>query len=672
MKKAFLFLIVLAIVLSNSCEKQKAIDISNMDRSVEPARDFYQFVNGNWLKTATIPETESRWGLFTELRDENKKSLQKLLANLASREHPQGTNAQKVGDFYRTGMDSNQVEKLGLTVLRNYFEKIQAIRDHEDMLVVAAAHQRFGSGSLFGVFVEGDFKDSDISAIYAFQGGLGMPDRDYYLKEGERFENYRSEYLKHLEKMFELMGDKTDVAEQNANKVMEIETQLAKASWTRVQIRDLAAWYNKRTFEKASKETPNIDWKKYFLNVGAGEPDYFVLAQPDFFQVVSDMLKKVGVNDWKIYLRWHLINAAAPYLNEVFVNQDFKFFQSVLHGTKELKPRWKRVSETTSGALGEALGQLYVEKYFPPEAKARANQMVNDLREAYRRRIEKLDWMSDETKKQAFAKLKKMEQKIGYPDKWRDYSELEIKRDAYVLNVLRANEFEHDRQMKKIGKPVDKTEWGIPPQTVNAYYHPLNNEIVFPAGILQPPFFNPDADDAVNYGSMGAVIGHEITHGFDDKGSQFDADGNMNNWWTEDDRKKFEEKAKVVEEQFGNYTVLDTVKVNGKLTLGENIADLGGVAVAYDALQMALEKKGRPGKIDGFTPEQRFFISYATVWRNLYRDDALLNLVKTDPHSPPNLRAVGPLSNIPAFFEAFDVQHGAPMRRPDSLLAEIW
>jgi putative endopeptidase len=672
MKKVFSFLIILAIALFNSCEKQSAIDISTMDRTVDPAQDFYQFVNGNWLKTATIPETESRWGLFTELRDENKKNLQKLLINLASKEHPLGTNAQKVGDFYRTGMDSNQVEKQGLSVLQSYFEKIEAVRNYEDVLRVAAAHQRFGAGSLFGVFVEGDFKKSDITAIYAFQGGLGMPDRDYYLKEGERFENYRAEYLKHLKKMFELLGDQAATAEQNANTVMEIETQLAKASWTRVQIRDLAAWYNKRTFAQTNKETPNIDWKKYFENVGAGEPEYFVLAQPDFFQVVSDMLKKVDVDDWKTYLRWHLINATAPYLNEEFVNQDFKYFQTVLRGTKELKPRWKRVAETTSGALGEALGQLYVEKYFPPEAKTKANQMVNELREAYRRRIENLDWMSEDTKEQAFTKLQKMVQKIGYPDKWRDYSALEIKRDAYVLNVIRANEFEHDRQMKKIGKPVDKTEWGIPPQTVNAYYHPLNNEIVFPAGILQPPFFNPNADDAINFGSMGAVIGHEITHGFDDKGSKFDSDGNMNNWWTDEDRKKFEEKAKVVEDQFNKYTVLDTVNVNGKLTLGENIADLGGVAVAYDALQIALEKKGRPGKIDRFTPEQRFFISYATVWRNLYRDDALLNLVKTDPHSPPNLRTSGPLSNSQAFFEAFNVQPGASMRRPDSLLAKIW
>lgn len=672
MKKYFLGLIVLTLLILVSCEKHRGIDLASMDKTADPTQDFYRYVNGNWLDNTSIPESESHWGITMELRDRNKEILHELLTDLAASDHPQGSNYQKVGDFYRTGMDSAQIEHDGLRPILPYFDEIEAIRNFDDVLKVAASHQRIGAGSLFGIFTEADFKDSNINTVYAFQGGLGMPDRDYYLKDDERFKNYQNEYLKHLKNIFKLLGEDSISATQAANTIMDIETRLAKASWTRVQLRDLQAWYNPRTFEEAKKETPNIDWKKHFELLGATELDQFIMAQPDFFKSLNSTLTAVSIDDWKTYLKWHLINFAAPYLSSDFVNQDFEFYQKILRGTEQLKPRWKRVAENTDGAIGEALGQVYVEKYFPPEAKAKANQMVTDLREAYHQRIQNLDWMSEETKQQAFAKLDKMVQKIGYPDKWRDYSKLEIKTDAYILNVIRANKFEFDRNIKKIGKPVDKTEWGMTPPTVNAYYHPLNNEVVFPAGILQPPLFDPEADDAVNYGAMGAIIGHEITHGFDDKGSLFDSDGNMTNWWTQEDKEKFEAKTKVVEEQFDNFTVLDSVNVNGKLTLGENIADQGGLAVAYDALQISLERKGNPGKIDGFTPEQRFFISYAAAWRGKYRDDALLNLVKTNPHSPPYFRAIGTLSNIPQFFEAFNVQPGDPMRRPDSLLAKVW
>ncbi len=666
-------LVCLLLVMFAGCSSEEpGLDLSNMDRSADPAQDFYRFANGAWLDKTPIPESESRWGIGSELRDRNKEALKVLLTQLTSAEHEAGSNAQKVADFYRTGMDSARIEEDGIAHLQPYFDEIAAIRNFDGVLKVVAIQQRLGAGALFQFLVVGDFKQSDINAAYAFQGGLGMPDRDYYTQDSERFQNYRTEYLTHLQKMFELLGDEQSAAEAAAQTVMRMETRLAKASWTRTQTRNLASWYNKRTLDEAKKETPNIDWGQHFELVAGAAPEYFVLAQPDFFKEASAMLTSVSIDDWKTYLRWHLINATAPYLSSELVNQDFHFFRTILRGTKELKPRWKRAAEATDGALGEALGQIYVEKHFPIEAKARANQMVTDLREAFRRRIESLEWMSDETKQQAFRKLEKMAQKIGYPDTWRDYSALEIEPDAYVLNVLRANQFEFDRNMKKIGNPVDKTEWGMTPPTVNAYFHPVNNEIVFPAGILQPPFFDAEADDAVNYGAMGAVIGHEITHGFDDQGSTFDADGNLTNWWTEDDRKQFETRASVIEEQFDSYTVLDTVNVNGKLTLGENIADLGGLAVAYDALQIALEKKGRPEKIAGFTPEQRFFLSFATAWRAKYRDDAMLNLVKTNPHSPPLYRATGPISNLPIFFEAFAVQPGDAMRRPDSLLAEIW
>ncbi len=667
-----LFSITLAFLVGCAPKENHGINPEFMDTSIDPAKDFYHYADGGWLKKNQIPPSESSWGTFAELRDRNKEKLHTLLTDLAATDHEAGTNAQKVGDSYRTGMDSATIEQQGITPIKPYLDEIDAIKSMNDVLKNSVEQQKHGGGPMFGVFVDGDFKNSKINAAYAYQGGLGLPDRDYYLDKGEKFENYRNEYLKHLQTMFGLLGEDAKKAEADANTVMQIETRLAKSSRTRVQLRDLAAMYNKRTPAQANKETPNINWNQYFTMLGASTVEYFVLGQPEFFKEVSSMLKEVSTDEWKTYLRWHLIKAAAPYLSSNFANPNFAFFRGVLLGVKEMKPRWKRVTEQIDDGLGEALGQLYAEKYFPSEAKTKANQMVDDLREAVKKRIQNLDWMSDKTKEKALEKLAKMTQKIGYPDKWRDYSALEIKRDAYVLNVVRANEFEFKRNVKKIGNPVDKAEWGMTPPTVNAYSNPLNNEIVFPAGILQPPFFDPKADEASNYGGMGAVIGHEISHEFDDQGNKFDADGNMNNWWTPEDKKKFDARAQVVVNQYDAYTVLDTVHVNGKLTLGENIADLAGTAVAYDALQLALTRNGRPGKIDGLTPEQRFFIAWANVWGGKTRNDALLNQVKTDPHSPLQLRAIGPLSDTQAFFDAFNVKPGDPMRRPDSLIAKIW
>jgi putative endopeptidase len=667
-------LIVVLVNLMAGCgkEAQHGIDRRNMDLTTDPAQDFYQFVNGGWLARTEIPDSESRWGVFDELRDTNKHLLHDLLSELSGQPHPPNSNAQRVADFYASGMDSLSIDALRLDPIKSYLADISAIANADDILRNVARQQRMGAGPLYSLMIEGDFKDSDISAFYVLQGGLGMPDRDYYLEPGERFEKYRDEYVTHLEKLSVLLGDTQAAAEAAAAAVMKMETRLARASKTSAEMRNYSLWYNKYTMAEANKLTPRVDWHGHLRELGIDNIEYFLIGQPDFIKAVSDMLADVSIADWQSYLRWHLINFAAPYLSSDFAEQDFHFFSRVLQGSKEMKPRWKRISEKTDASLGEALGQLYVEKYFPPAAKAKANQMVTDLRVAFRDRIRQLTWMSDETKQNAYAKLDRMVQKIGYPDKWRDYSRLTIEKDAYVLNVIRANAFEFDRNINKVGNPVDKTEWGMTPPTVNAYFHPLNNEIVFPAGILQPPFFDPKADDAVNYGGMGAVIGHEITHGFDDQGSRFDADGNMANWWTEKDRLEFDKRTKVVEEQFNGYTVLDSIPVNGKLTIGENIADLGGLAVAHDALRLALNRNGNPGIIDGFTPEQRFFISWATNWRNKSRDDALLNLVKTDPHTPGHLRAIGPVANMPVFFEAFKIPAGAPMRRPDSLLAKIW
>lgn len=665
--------VVVCMLLAFGCTKEKhGLDMANMDRAADPAQDFYQYVNGGWLAKTEIPESESRWGVFSEIRDQNKKQIRSLLQEVAHGNHEAGTNAQKVGDFYRTGMDSTKIEETGLAPLQPYLDDIDGIRTFEDVLSVVIGHQKLGSGALFAVFSEGDFKNSEMNTVYAFQSGLGMPDRDYYLNDDDRFKNYRTEYTTHLQKMFELMGGDSTTTQASAQTVMNIETRMAHASWSRVQLRNLESWYNKRSWAEGKKETPNIDWQKHFEKLGVNNVDYFVLAQPGFFKEINAMLTAVSIDDWQLYLRWHLINATAPYLSSEFVAQDFHFFRTVLRGVKQQKPRWKRITETANATLGEALGQLYAEKHFPPEAKEKANELVENLRAAFKTRIENLDWMGAETKKNAYKKLENLVQKIGYPDKWKNYSMLGIKDDIYVLNVIRTNEFEFDYDMKKVGKPVDKSEWGMTPQTVNAGFHPIKNTLTFPAGILQPPFFDPKVDDALNYGAIGAAIGHEISHGYDDQGSKFDMDGNLKNWWTEEDRKSFEAKTNVIVEQFNNYTVLDSVPVNGKLTLGENIGDQGGLAIAFDAFKIALKKKGSAGLIDGFTPEQRFFLSYGTIWRNKYRDDAMLNLVKTDPHSPPQYRVLGTLSTMPAFHEAFDVQPGDAMRRADSLTAKIW
>lgn len=662
----------LLFVIACSNGEKPAIDLSNMDVNTTPGQNFYQHVNGTWLKNTKIPESESRWGVSSELRDFNKEMLHAILEDLIKQDNPEGSNAYKVAQIYNTGMDTVKIEQQGIQPLQELFSEIEAISSREDLMKGFAALEKSGTSAFFSVWVDGDLQKSDIYAAYAWQGGLGMPNRDYYLEEGEKFENYRKEYADHLRKMFVLLGDDEETATKNADLVMELETTIAEASWPAAELRDWPKMYNKRTIEEANKETPGIDWGLHFSTSGIENLEYFVMAQPDFFAKLGELIQEVDVEDWKVYLKWHTINATAPYLSKDFKDQDFHFFRTVLRGVEEQKPRWKTLVETTDDLMGEALGQLYVEKHFPPEAKVKVNELVNNLRKAFRIRIEALDWMGEETKKTAFAKLEKMTQKLGYPDKWRDYSHLNIRNDAFVLNVMRAQIFEFDRQMNKIGKPVDKSEWNMSPPTVNAYFHPLNNEIVFPAGILQAPMFNPNADDAINYGAIGTVIGHEMTHGYDDSGSRFNAEGNMVEWWTEEDKKNFEERIKIVEEQFDDFVVLDSIHVNGKLTLGENIADLGGIAISFDALQMALNEKGRPEKIDGYTPEQRFFLSYAATWRNKQREDALLNQVKTDPHSPANFRVIGPLSNSTTFFETFDIKEGEDMRRPDSLLAKIW
>ncbi len=648
------------------------IDPKNLDTTVSPCQDFYEFANGGWLKANPIPPEYSRWGSFEELAERNNVQLHQILDDAANNTSaPKGSIEQKVGDFYFSGMDSASIEEQGVKPLAPYFKRIAAINNVEDLESEIARMHAEGTNVVFSFFGDQDAKNSAQVIAQVYQGGLGLPDRDYYLKEDERSKKIRDEYVAHVTKMFSLLGDDEKTAAREAETVMAMETRLAKASMTRVQQRDPNAIYHKMSVKELQSMTPDFSWTKYFDGIHLSDRGDVNVAQPDFVKEVNAMLKTVPVADWKVYLRWHLIHDAAGYLSSPFVNESFRFYGKELNGTKELKPRWKRVLGATDNNLGMALGQLYVAKYFPPEAKTRALEMVHNLIAALREHINDAVWMSDTTKKQALHKLDAFTVKIGYPDKWRDYSSLDIDRGPYVLNAIRASEFDFRRTINKIGKPVDRTEWGMTPPTVNAYYNPMMNEIVFPAGILQPPFFDFQADDAVNYGGMGSVIGHEMTHGFDDEGRQFDAEGNLKDWWTPTDKEQFKERAAQVEKQFDNYNPIDTLHINGKLTLGENIADLGGLNVAYTALETALKGKPRP-LIDGFTPEQRFFLAWAQIWRNNVRPENVRLRLNVDPHSPGEFRAIGPISNMPEFYEAFHCKEGDAMVRAANVRAKIW
>jgi putative endopeptidase len=664
-------LLVLGATASFAGGPTNSIDAKNFDTSVKPTTDFYQFANGGWISRNPIPADLSRWGSSNELQERNFTVLHEILEKAAAATGAaKGTNLQKVGDFYAAGMDSAKIEADGLKPLESELAKIAAVADAAGLCREIAHLHTMGVRGLFGFGAGQDDKKSTDIIANLFQGGLGLPDRDYYTKDDARSAELRAKYVDHLTKMFQLMGDDAATAASNAAVVMKIETSLATASKTRVELRDPEANYHKMTLDELSAAAPDFAWATYFAGIGLSAPGGINVGQPEFLKAAAALTKSVPVAEWKTYLRWHLLNGTADMLGSAFVNQNFEFFGKTLNGTKELRPRWKRVLAATDGSLGEALGQLYVEKAFSANAKARAKELVENLRITLRDRIAKLDWMSEATKAAALTKLNAFNVKIGYPDKWRDYTALSVDRSSYVMNVMRARAFEFDRNLQQIGKPVDRSEWGMTPPTVNAYYNPTMNEIVFPAGILQPPYFDENADDAMNYGAIGAVIGHEMTHGFDDQGRQYDAEGNLRDWWTPEDGTNYTSRATLVEKQFDGYVVLDSLHVNGKLTLGENIADLGGLTVAYYALQMALEKSGRPGLIDGYTPEQRFFFSWATVWRqNIRPENQKLRLV-TDPHSPGKYRCNGPLANMTEFMKAFDVPEGAPMTRAQK--AKIW
>jgi putative endopeptidase len=647
---------------------ERGLDRRNLDPKVSPCVDFYRYANGGWMDSNPIPPEYSRWSLGAEMNERNLNLLKQILEDAAKQKAAPGSNAQKIGDFYASAMDEAGIEKAGYAPIKPELAKIDAAKTPADIVALIRQWHAEGIQPLFGFFSLGDLKNSSMTIAYAAQGGLTLPERDYYLLDDAESKAIRDKYLAHMEKMLRLIG--VAEARQQAEWVLALETRLAKASLDKLAMRDPASYYNIVTVADAEKHTPHWPWSEYFKTLGL-EIKTFSLAQPQFFAEADKMLVEVPIAHWQAYLRWNAVHGAAPYLSSAFVNEDFEFSAKTLTGAKELLPRWKRAMNMTSALLGEALGALYVERTFPPAAKQRGLALVNNLQAALKVRLEKLDWMSPETKTKAMEKFASFTPKIGYPDTWRDYSGFTVTRGHYLDNVLAGTAFETRRQYAKIGKPVDRSEWGMNPQTVDAYYNALQNEIVFPAGIMQPPSFDPNMDDAVNYGALGGVIGHELMHGYDDQGSKFDAKGNFVSWWTEEDRKRFEERTARLVKQFDDYVAIGDLHVNGKLTLGENIGDLGGLLVAYDAFQMTEQaKKGE--LIDGFTPDQRFFLSWAQVWRRNVRDEALKLQVNTDPHSPSNYRTNGPVSNMDSFARAFSCKAGDPMVRSGDAKVLIW
>ncbi len=656
-----------------------------MDLSVNPGQDFYHYADGTWLKNNPVPADKSRWASFSELAERNWYLIHGILDEAAAdTKSPVKTPRREVGDFFASAMDTNRIEKLGFKPIEWDLKRIDQVKSLPEMFALLADFHRRGISGVFDTGIGPDEKNSSIYAYYLTQGGLTLPDRDYYLKDS--FAEIRQKYRAHVAKMFAMLGEDQNKALINAATVLDIENELAEASRTRVELRDPDKNYNRvDTAEFIAKDSAT-PWKTYFNASGLavdGSTDstgkelarltYQVVGQPEFFVSVGKLLHGHPLNDWKVYLRWKVLHGSAPFLQRAVEEENFNFFGKVLSGQEQQEPRWKRSAHVIDGSIGEALGQLYVEKYFPPEAKARMNEMVENLKTVFRDHLEKVDWMSQPTKDKALAKFAKFTQKIGYPDKFRDYSSIDIRRDDYLGNVRRAAAFETHRETVRLGQAVDKSEWSMTPETVNAYFNPVQNEIVFPAGILQPPFFDVTMDDGVNYGAIGVVIGHEITHGYDDQGRKYDADGNLNGWWTDADAKEFEARAQKVVDEYDAFEPLPGVHVNGKLTLGENLADLGGVNIAYDALQRALAKDPAKRKdIDGFTPEQRFFISFAQIWRTNVRPAEAQRLVTVDPHSPGQFRSYGPLLNFPPFYDAFGIKQGEPMWRAPEQRAKIW
>ena len=647
---------------------------SDVDTSVNPCADFNSFVNAKWVAANPIPADRTRWGAFDQLAEKSLEAQHQIVETAAKNADAAkaGSLEQKVGWLYRSGMDEAAVDKAGFDPLKPDLAKIAALKTSSDVAAYLRDTFAQGRSRIFRFRSAADYNDAATQIAFTGQGGLGLPTPDYYSKPD--YAELRKSYVAHVAKDLELTGMKTADAQQQADAVLKFETRLASASLSRVELRDPQNQYHYVTLAEGNQVTPHFEWAKFFAAQGAAVGKGFSLSQPKFFAEFDKMLVDVPVADWQAYLRYHAIDEAAEYLSKPFVDEDFAFHKQALNGQKEPEPRWKRVLESVDDGMGMALGQLYVAEAFPPEAKARARDLVDNVRATLKTRIERLDWMSADTKQKALAKWQTFLPKIGYPDKWRDWNGLTIAPGNYFANVRAARQFDYAYDISKIGKPTDRLEWGMTPQTVNAYYNPTDNTINFPAAILQPPFFDFKADDALNYGGIGAVIGHEATHGYDDQGSKFDAEGNNHNWWTNEDRAKFEARAQKLVDQFDAYEPLPGKHVNGKLTLGENIADLGGLNVAYDALQIALQKnpKEASAKIEGYSEDQRFFMNFARVWSGNILPKAQEVRLNTDPHAPAQYRAIAAASNMPAFAKAFACKAGDPMVRNDELRVTIW
>ncbi|MDT7541550.1 MAG: putative endopeptidase [Acidobacteriota bacterium] len=647
-------------------------DPANLDRSANACTDFNAFANGGWMANNPVPPAYARWGKFEIVAERNQDVLHEILENAAknTRAKP-GSLEQKLGDYYSSCMDEAKLETEGVKPIEPELQRINAITDLAGLEAQIARLHNYGLRGVFGFGAAQDFKNSTQVIAQASQGGLGMPDRDYYTKDDDKSKTIREAYVKHVAKMLELAGDGAGKSADEAKTIFDLEKKLADVSKTRVERRDPAANYHKMTVAELNEITPHFDWAQYLSRRNIANAKFINVGQPDFFKAIDKMLTSVPLEDWKTYLRWHVINASASLLSSAFVQEDFDFNGRTLSGTKELLPRWKRCTQGTDNVLGEALGQLYVQKTFTPEAKAHAQTMVKNLIDALREDLQTLSWMSPTTRARATAKLDAYMRKIGYPDKWRNYEALNVSRGAYAENARRGSEFELRRNLGKIGQPVDRAEWGMSPPTVNAYYNPSLNEIVFPAGILQPPFYDPLADDAVNYGGIGAAIGHEMTHGFDDQGARFDAEGNLVDWWSPEDFKSFKAKTDCVVNQFSSYEAEPGLHLKGELVVGESVADLGGLTVAYRAFKKATE--GKPQKlIDGFTPDQRFFLGWAQVWAANIRPEEARRRVVTDPHPLSRFRVNGPLSNMAEFATAYSCKAGDLMVRPPDKRCQIW
>ncbi len=653
----------------------RGFDPANMcTTTCKACDDFYQYANGGWIAKNEIPPAFSTWGITSPLREKNIATLHEILEDAAKNTAAaKGSNEQKIGAFYASCMDEAKIEALGSTPLAPEIAVINKMKSERDLPATLAHLHRIGVPGIFNFGAAQDFKNSSSVIAITGQGGLGLPDRDFYLKDDAKSKLTRDAYVSHITNMFKLLGDSADQSAAEAQTVMKIETQLAQVSLDRVARRDASKQYHKMNAADLKNVMPNFDWATYIKKLGVPKFTEINVAHPDFFKGVDPMLKSVSIDDWKTYLRWHLVRDAAEALSAPFVNETFNFYGKFLNGTKEIQPRWRRCVVATDQTLGEALGEVYVKKAFPPEAKARMKELVDNLIVALREDIPTLDWMSDPTRQAAIAKLNAFGVKIGYPDKFRDYSSLRIERTSYVDNLLRSSQFERQRNLAKIGRPVDRTEWAMTPPTINAYNNSLMNEIVFPAGILQPPYFDLSGDDALNYGAIGAVIGHEMSHGFDDQGRKFDLQGNLKDWWTEADAKNYTDRANCVEQQFSSFRVEEIgLNQNGKLVLGESIGDLGGLKIAWLAFQKAMQGKPRPADIDGFTPEQRFFLGWAQVWGRKQTPEAMRQQVLTDPHPLGRFRVNGPLSNMPQFAEAFHCTAGDAMVRPPDKRCQVW